>query len=95
MQETVLISMPVEELQSIITNCVKDCLKYPPVQERKETLLTEQQAASFLNIPDATLQALINKCEIPIRIKGKRCYFSIKDLEAWQLQAEKEVVNGK
>jgi len=94
MQETVFISLPIEELQGIIFDCVKNALRYPPIQEKKERLLTEQQAAIFLNIPDATLQALINKCEIPIRTKGKRCYFSQTDLEGWQLNSEKEVPNG-
>lgn len=80
--------MPVNELENLISSCVKSALRYPPVQQSKERLLTEQQAADFLEIPEPTLQALIQKCEIPIRTKGKRCYFSQQDLLAWKSASE-------
>lgn len=90
MQETIFISLPVNELQSIITKCVKDCLKYPPIQERKEKLLTEVQTAALLRIPISTLKALINNGDIPIRIRAKQCYFSKSDLDLWRQDTEKE-----
>ncbi len=49
--------MPVNELENLISSCVKSALRYPPVQQSKERLLTEQQAADFLEIPEPALQA--------------------------------------
>ena len=94
MQKTIFISVPIDEFQSMLADCVLSCLKYPPIQATKEAFLTEQQAAIYLDIPDATLQALIKKCEIPIRVKAKRCYFSQQDLERWKGNSGKEVSNG-
>lgn len=84
MQDIVLIPIPIAELEDIIARCVKDALRYPPIQESKEPLLSEQQAAIFLDIPHITLHELIKKCEIPIRTKGRRCYFAKEDLEYWK-----------
>jgi hypothetical protein len=85
MQETVLISMPIKELQKLIIESIDLCFKHPEaVQKQKENLLTEQEAADFLNIPYLKLQSLINRCEVPIRAKGKRCYFSKSDLTLWK-----------
>lgn len=89
MQDIVLIPIPLVELEDMISKAVKEALRYPPVQESKEPLLTEHQAAIFLNIPYLTLHELIKKCEIPIRTKGRRCYFSKEDLELWQLRKNK------
>lgn len=93
MQDIVLIPIPITELEDMIAKCVKEALRYPPVQESKEPLLTEHQAAQFLDIPLVTLHTLIKKCEIPIRTKGRRCYFSKEDLELWQLR-KKQITYG-
>lgn len=66
------------------------------VSAQKEKLLTEQEAAVLLQIPEEILQALIFNCEIPLRAKGRRCYFSKTDLEVWKQynHNKKEVANG-
>ena len=64
------------------------------VSIQKEKLLTEQEAANLLQIPESILQALIFSCEIPLRAKGRRCYFSKSDLEAWKQLNKREVMHG-
>ena len=81
MEKTILISLPLEDLQTVITDCVNSCLKYntnkntQPIHQ-PEQLLTIQEAAEFLTLSVATMYSKVSKNEIPFMKKGKRLYFS-------------------
>lgn len=86
MEKTVLISMPIDELQTVIIDCVNSCLKYHNWQvEEKDSdqLLNIEQAANFLNLKVPTIYGLVSRSAIPNSKKGKRLYFSKNELLDW------------
>lgn len=52
-------------------------------QKEAEELLTAKQAAALLNIALPTLYGYTSRMEIPVSKKGKRLYFSKKELLEW------------
>lgn len=83
MELTVLIT--IEELKATITSCVNECLKNFQLNQLKkeveeEQLLTAVEAGKLLKIQMPTLYALTSKNMLPFMKKGKRLYFSKKDL---------------
>ena len=68
MQETVFISMPKEELQSIIIDCVNSCLvqnKQPGHSPSQPHIKGTHQLAKFLGISVSKAQKLKNEGIIP------------------------------
>lgn len=85
MEKTVFISLPIEDLQTVIIDCVNSCLKYnkhngKELQPELDELLTVHQAAEFLSLSAPTLYSLISKGEVPVMKRSKRCYFLKQDL---------------
>lgn len=85
MDKTVLISLPIEDLQTVIIDCVNSCLRNnkqesKPPTEQPEELLTIQEAAQFLNLTVPTMYSKVSKGEISVMKKSKRLYFSSTDL---------------
>jgi len=94
MEKTILISLPIEDLQSVIIDCVNSCLRnnngfLPYSQPETDQLLTVQGAAEFLSLSVPTVYGLISKGELPVMKRSKRCYFSKKDLMAYLRQGRK------
>lgn len=84
MEKIVLFSMPVEDLQGIIIDCVNACLQANPQSAPAEPdLMTVPQVAQFLNLKIASIYGLIHKGDIPNMKRGKRVYFSRKKLLEW------------
>ncbi len=85
MNKTVFISLPIEDLQTVIIDCVNSCLKNstqesnPPTKQR-EQLLTVQEAAQFLNLTVPTIYSKVSKGELPVMKRSKRLYFSSTEL---------------
>lgn len=86
MDKTVFISLPIEDLQTVIIDCVNSCLKNN-TQESKTTtdqpeqLLTIQAAAEFLSLTVPTIYSKVSRNEIPyMKPGGKRLYFSKTEL---------------
>lgn len=52
-------------------------------QKEAEELLTVKQAAALLNIALPTLYGYTSRMEIPVSKKGKRLYFSKRELLEW------------
>ena len=103
MQKTILISLPVEDFQSLIVDCVNSCLKYTPVNvvqqaESQEKLLTIQQAAEFLNLSVPTMYGKVSKRELPVIKRGKRLYFSsiqlMEYIKAGRKKSNAEIEEG-
>lgn len=96
MQETVLLSLPVSQLQVIIIDAVNACLDVrqgihtdQPVQDQ---FLTIQEAAELLHLTVPTIYGLVSRSEIPVSKKGKRLYFSKQELMDWVKTGRKQTI---
>lgn len=87
MNETVLISLPVKQLETLIIDCVNACLSAngQTTKEASETeeILTIKEAAALLSLSVPTIYGLVSRAEIPVNKQGKRLYFSKQELIAW------------
>ena len=57
-----------------------------------DQLLTIQQASEMLNLSVPTLYGKVHFAEIPVCKKGKRLYFSKKELTEWVKSGRKKTV---
>jgi excisionase family DNA binding protein len=85
MDKTVLISLPIEDLQTVIIDCVNSCLRNnkqesKPPTEQPEKLLTIQEAAEYLSLTVPTMYSKVSKGELPVMKRSKRLYFSRTEL---------------
>jgi len=87
MEKTVFISLPIEDLQAVIIDCVNSCLrnnkqenKPPTEQPETDQLLTIQEAAEFLKLKVPTIYSKVSKGELPVMKRSKRLYFSRTEL---------------
>ena len=83
--ETILISLPKEELQGLIIDCVNACLKHTPPTPTEDNKQTEQpisqnEAARFLGKSRQTLIAWRKKGVITGHTLGGRVYFLKSEL---------------
>ncbi|MBK7037585.1 MAG: helix-turn-helix domain-containing protein [Chitinophagales bacterium] len=87
MEKTILLSLPVEDLQTLIIDCVNTCLKYNNLLQKEkgenDELLTVQSAAKFLSLSVPTIYTKISKGELPVIKRDKRCYFTKADLMSY------------
>ena len=95
MNETVLISLPIEDLQTVIIDCVNTCLKHNKQQDTRpskelEQLLTVQEAAQFLNLTVPTMYSKVSKGELPVMKRSKRLYFSRIELLEYLKEGRKK-----
>ena len=92
MEKTVLISMPIEDLQTVIIECVNTCLKY-----NKQPLTADEQPVSskelcsYLNISEPTLIRWRKRGRIPFLQVGSRKLYQksavISAIQAKQVKA--------
>jgi excisionase family DNA binding protein len=97
MNKTVFISLPIEDLQTVIIDCVNSCLRnnkqdQQPATEPRDQLLTIQEAAEFLNLSVATIYSKVSKCEIPVMKRSKRLYFSRTELTEYIKEGRQKTV---
>lgn len=93
MDKTILISLPIAELEAVIIDCVNSCLKYHKSNDSKlesDQILTIEQASEFLNLSKNTLYGYVQKSKIPVSKKGKRLYFSKLELLEWIKSGKKQ-----
>lgn len=95
MDKTVFISLPIEDLQTVIIDCVNSCLKNntqesKPTTEQPEQLLTVQETAQFLNLTVPTIYSKVSKGELPVMKRSKRLYFSSTELMEYLKQGRKK-----
>ena len=88
MEKTVFISLPIEDLQAVIIDCVNSCLRNnkqenKPPTEQPDQLLTIHEAAEFLKLTVPTMYSKVAKGEIPVMKRSKRLYFSKQELTDW------------
>jgi len=63
-------------------------------QIEQDVLLTIQQASELINLSVPTIYGLVSKGDIPVSKKGKRLYFSKKELLAW-IQSGRKKTNAE
>lgn len=80
MKETILISIPINELQTVIIDCVNSCLKYNKQEPAKDKLLTVQEVAKLLKLAPPTIYAKVSDNTLPFMKQGKRLYFLESDI---------------
>jgi len=95
MDKTVLISLPIEDLQTVIIDCVNSCLRNnkqesKPPTDQPEQLLTIQQAAEFLSLTVPTIYSKVSKREIPVMKRSNRLYFSRTELIEYLKEGRKK-----
>ena len=95
MNKTVLISLPIEDLQTVIIDCVNACLKNN--KQENKTLSTQpeqpaniQEAADFLGLSVPTMYSKVSRREIPFMKQGKRLYFSRAELLEYLKQGKRK-----
>lgn len=87
MDKTVLISLPIEDLQTVIIDCVTSCLKYHPKGinknlDKSQDLLTRDDTCKLLQIDSSTLWAWTNKGKVKAYGIGNRRYYKRSELMA-------------
>ena len=85
MDKTVFISLPIEDLQTVIIDCVNSCLKLKPkgIPEnavQPEDLLTRDEACKFLKVNSSTLWAWTNKGRVKAYGISSRRYYKRTEL---------------
>jgi excisionase family DNA binding protein len=97
--ETVFLSLSKNEFQDLISQSVSACLRRQPniansrEQEEQDSLLTIQQTAQLISLSVPTLYSLVSRSEIPVFKKGKRLYFSKKEITDWIKTGRKKTAN--
>lgn len=95
MDKTVFISLPIEDLQTVIVDCVNSCLKNnkqgnTQTTDQPEQLLTVQEAAQFLKLTRPTIYSKVSKGELPVMKRSKRLYFSSTELMEYIKEGRKK-----
>jgi excisionase family DNA binding protein len=87
--ETVFLSMPKNEFEAVIIDCVKSCLDFTSTTF-SETALNECEkptdvigAADHVNLDEQTIYRLVRQKEIPFHKQGKKLYFYKSELNTW------------
>jgi excisionase family DNA binding protein len=94
MESTVLISLPIEDLQVLIIDCVNSCLKHVP---EKSSVFVEDQRfhgdkalAAYLSCSVQTINQLKKKGQITFHRLGRRCYYLRSEIDtSLQVQSRK------
>jgi len=90
MNKTVLISIPLEDLQTVIIDCVNSCLKNSEPRSTGKIEQTEQ----WFGLDDLikydpekrtkpTWYSKISKGEVPYYKRGKKVYFLKSEIDKW------------
>lgn len=85
-------SISISELEALIQKTIERALNsnHQVQDETKEVFLNISEAAAFLNLSVTTLYSKVCKKELPVMKRGKRLYFSNKELEAYLKAGRKE-----
>lgn len=86
-----------EQLPEAVTNLTKEVsalrellISKEQHTEQPEQFLTIQQAAAFLNLSVATMYSKVSRSQIPSMKRGKRLYFSLKELTEYLRNGKKK-----
>lgn len=93
--EQVFFNVPLSKLEPIFKRWIKEAqseIKQSNVSatEQPEQFLTIQEAAEFLNLAIPTIYSKVSKRELPVMKRGKRLYFSLKELTEYLRNGKKK-----
>jgi predicted DNA-binding transcriptional regulator AlpA len=103
MHQTIFISLPIEDFQNVLIDCVNTCLRNNQ-QEQSEQIKNDR----WMDInelcqyhPDkptkATVYGWVNARAIPVHKGGKKLRFLVSEIDEWllsnRLQSQAEMVN--
>jgi excisionase family DNA binding protein len=74
-------------------NTIENLLLNQSNRADEDQLLTIQQTGELLKLSVPTLYGYVSRNEIPFSKKGKRLYFSRKDILAWVSEGHKKTVS--
>ena|ERR1039457_1480133 len=98
MQETILISLPLSELQTLIIDSVNACLDVrisKDLPQDKDQIFNIQEAADYLKLSVQSLYRLCGDNKLPHFKKGKKIRFSREELTCWVKSERKEIDSEK
>jgi excisionase family DNA binding protein len=99
MEKTVFISLPIEDLQTVIIDCVNSCLKNSKQGHNEQPTETERWFdlnELCIYHPDhpskPTVYGWVNAGIIPVHKGGKKLRFLKSDIDNWLKQGRKKTV---
>jgi excisionase family DNA binding protein len=95
MQKTVFISLPIEDLQTVIIDCVNSCLKNNKQADKlpdTPELLTIDEASAFLRLAKPTIYSMVSRGSLP-HMKRGRLYFSRIELMEYLRQGKVQTID--
>jgi hypothetical protein len=95
MEKTIFISLPIEDLQTVIIDCVNSCLRNNKREQSETTHTTIQylsvkDTAKFLNLAPQTIYQLVSAGKLKNYKRNKRLYFLQSDLQNFIQQGERK-----
>jgi len=98
MDKTILISLPVEDLQAIIIDCVNSCLKYnksKDFQTDQDRWFSLEELQGYIpgNPAKATIYGWVHAREIPHKKFGKRLAFLKSEIDEWLKSKRRRTVS--
>lgn len=93
--EQVFFNVPLSKLEPIFKRWIKEAqseIEQPKFAntEQPEQFLTIQEAAEFMSLSVPTMYSKVSRCEIPSMKRGKRLYFSLKELTEYLRNGKKK-----
>lgn len=99
MEKTVFISLPIEDLQTVIIDCVNSCLKNNKQAHYEQPTETDR----WLDLPGlciyhpdkpskATVYGWVNAGTIPVHKGGKKLRFLKSEIDNWLKQGRKKTL---
>lgn len=92
----IIVQLDSEQLRILIQSSVREALKESAIRNTtaptppKDELLTVKQTAAFLKLTVPTIYSKVHRRELPFMKKGKRLYFSQKELLAYLQSGRKK-----
>ena len=93
--EQVFFNVPLSKLEPIFKRWIKEAqseIEQPKFAntEKPEQFLTIQEAADFMSLSVPTMYSKVSRSEIPVMKRGKRLYFSLKELTEYLRNGKKK-----
>lgn len=100
MEKTVFISLPIEDFQTVIIDCVNACLRSNKGLHNEQRTITDQwfdltELCQY--IPDkpskATVYGWVNAGVIPVHKGGKKLRFLKSEIDNWMKQGRRKTLS--
>jgi excisionase family DNA binding protein len=99
MQKTIFISLPIEDLQTVIIDCVNSCLKNSKQVHNEQPTETDRWfdlKELCIYHPDKpskpTVYGWVNAGTIPVHKGGKKLRFLKSEIDSWLRQGKKKTL---